>query len=204
MKKSIKTLITVALASIVLTGCNKYEQSLKILPNEIAQANECISTNKEYEKDCYDLISYKNSTALLRLGIKEYAEGNHTNAYKLYTLAKQKGNFYANALLSELYFKGKGVKQNQEMGLNLLKDVDNVDPIAAYKLSFYYLTKKEFSDAVELLEFAALNNVKDAQLKLSKIYAEGKITKQNKEKSEALQKAYEDKSNSFISKIYGL
>jgi len=204
MKKSTKVLVTAALASVVFTGCNQYEKSLKILPNEIAQANECISTNKEYEKDCYDLISYKNSIALLRLGIKEYGQGKYTDAYQLYTLAKQRGNFYANALLSELYFKGRGVKQNQEMGLKLLEDVEDVDPIAAYKLAFYYLSKKENADALELLEYAAKNNVKDAQLKLSKIYAEGKITKANPEKSKALQKAYEDKTNSFISKIYGL
>ena len=204
MKKSTKILVTAALTSILFTGCNQYEKSLKILPNEIAQANECISTNKEYERDCYDLISYKNSIALLRLGIKAYADDKYTEAFNLYTLAQQRGNFYANALLSELYFKGKGVKQNQKMGLKLLKDVDAVDPIAAYKLSFYYLNKKEYSDVVELLEFAAKNNVKDAQKALAKIYAEGKITKANTKRSDELKKAYEDKSNNFITKIYGI
>lgn len=204
IKKSTKLLVAATLTSVLLSGCNNYEESLKVLPNEIGQANQCISANKEFEKDCYDLISYKNSIALLRLGIKEYALGNYKNAYDLYTLAQQRGNFYANALLSELYFKGRGAQKNQEKGLDLLKDVDNVDPIAAYKLSFYYLTKKDYSEVIELLEFAARNNVKEAQQKLSEIYAEGKITKVNKTKSDELKKAYEDKSNSFITKIYGI
>lgn len=204
MKISSKLLMITAISSLLLTGCNKYEQSLKVLPNEIAQANECKNTNKEFEVDCYDLISYKNSIALLRLGIKAYSKGNYDEALKRYSLAQARGNFYANALLSDLYFKGRGVKQNQKKGIELLKDVDNVDPIAAYKLAFYYLNKKDYREAIKLLTFASDNNVKDAQLKLSKIYADGNYTKINTEKSKALYKQYEDKSNSMIAKIYGI
>ena len=204
IKSSTKLLLTSLFASLILSGCNKYEEALKVLPNEVAQADQCISSNKEFEADCYDLISYKNSIALLRLGIKDFGKGNYKAAIKQYTLAKQRGNLYANALLSDAYFSGKGVPVNAKMGLELLEDVDNADPIAAYKLSFYYLNKKDYSKTVKLLEFAAVNNVKKAQLKLAEIYRDGKITKANPQRSQELFKAYEDKTNSFISKIYGL
>lgn len=204
IKSSTKLLLTSLLASLILSGCNKYEEALKVLPNEVAQANQCISSNKEFETDCYDLISYKNSIALLRLGIKDFGKGNYKEAIAQYTLAKQRGNLYANALLSDAYFSGKGVAVNAKMGLELLEDVDNADPIAAYKLSFYYLNKKDYSKTIKLLEFAAKNNVKKAQLELAKIYRDGKITKADAKRSQELFKAYENKTNSFINKIYGL
>lgn len=192
------------LSALLFTGCGQYEKAQKILPNEISHADQCKNTNKEFEIDCYDLISYKNSIALLRVGIFDYGKGNYEDAKIKFNLAKERGNFYANALLADLYFKGRGVKQDQNMGLELLKDVDDVDPIAAYKLAFYYLSKKDYSETIELLTFAANNNVKKAQYELSKIYREGKITKIDMEKSKAYYEAYEKNQNGFINKIYGI
>lgn len=204
LKSTTKLLVTSAIASILLTGCNNYEQSLKVLPTELAQANQCISQDKEFEENCYDLISYKNTIAILRLGIKKYSEGKYKDAFTLYTLAQQRGNFYANALLSELYLKGRGVVKNQEIGIDLLKDTKKVDPMAAYKLSFYYLNEKDYDEVIELLTFAANNNVKNAQLELSKIYANGKIVKPDTQKSIFWLEKFENKTNSFMMKIYGI
>lgn len=201
---SSKLLAASFLAAILFTGCNQYEKAQKILPNEITHANQCINTNKEFETDCYDLISYKSTIALLRVGIFDYGKGNYKEAYMKFNLAKQRGNFYANALLADLYFKGRGVKQNQNKGLELLKDVKSVDPIAAYKLAFYYTNKKDYKEAIELLEFAANNGVKKAQHELAKIYREGKITKVDMKKSKAFYEAYEKNQNGFMNKIYGI
>lgn len=204
IKMNSKSLFITSLLILFLTGCQTNKTVKQTLENEIAQANECLnSANEEFENDCYDLISYKNSVALLRSGIKSYTKGNYNDALKKYSLAKIRGNFYANTLLSELYIKGKGVAQNQKKALELLKDVEDIDPIAAYKLSFYYLNKKDYKKAINLLEFASQNNVKEAKLKLAKIYQDGKITKMNMPKGKQLYKEYEDTNTSFINKIYG-
>lgn len=204
IKKSVKVLLLASIGSLLFIGCSNHEAALKIMPNEIAQANECKSTNKEFEADCYDLISYKNSIAMLRSGIIAHSKGNYQEAFHKYSIAQKKGNFYANTLLADLYNKGDGVPKNQEKALELLKDVDNVDGIAAYKLSFYYKNKKDYDEVLELLEFAANTNVKKAQYELSKIYADGTITKDNPEKAKFWYERYEDKSDSLIRKIYGI
>lgn len=204
IKDSIKYLFITTISSLLFIGCSNHEAALKILPNEIAQANECISTNKELEADCYDLISYKNSIAMLRSGINAYSKGNYKEAFHKYILAQKKGNFYANSLLADLYSKGNGVARNQETALELLKDVDDVDGIAAYKLSFYYINKKDYDEALELLIFAGNNNVKKAQYELSKIYRDGTLAKDDPMKAKSWYEKYENKSNSLIRKIYGI
>lgn len=203
-KNSVKFLLITSITSLLLVGCSNHEAALKTMPNEIAQANECKSTNKEFEADCYDLISYKNSIAMLRSGVNAYTKGNYQEAFQKYSIAQQKGNFYANSLLADLYNKGNGVNKNQKKALELLEDVSSADGIAAYKLSFYYLNKKDYEEALELLEFAANNNVKKAQYELSKIYRDGIITKDNPEKAKLWYERFEDKSNSLIRKIYGI
>ncbi|KAB7886722.1 tetratricopeptide repeat protein [Poseidonibacter ostreae] len=203
-KKSLRLLLLASISSLLFIGCANHEAAIKTMPNEIAQANECKSTNKEFEADCYDLISYKNSIAMLRSGVIAYSKGNYQEAFQKYTIAQKKGNFYANSLLADLYNKGNGIPKNQEKALELLKDVDNVDGIAAYKLSFYYINKKDYDEAIELLTFAGNNNVKKAQYELSKIYRDGLITKDNPEKAKFWYEKYEDKSNSLLRKIYGI
>jgi len=205
MKKSITSIFAAAsLATFLLSGCTNHKEALKVLPNELAIADDCKNTNKQFEMDCYDLISYKNSFAQLRLGIAAQTNQNYQEAFHRYTLAQQKGNFYANALLADLYNKSDLVKDKESKVLDLLKDVDEVDPIAAYKLSYYYMGKKDYDKAIKLLEFAAINNVKKAQYDLYKIYSEGAITKMDTDKSKQWFKEYENKTNSFIRKIYGI
>jgi len=198
-----KVLATASIAALLLTGCGKYKESLKILPTEVAQADECKNTNKSFELDCYDLISYKNSIAILRLGLQDYKKGNYKEAFSKYSFAKSRGNFYANSLLADLYNKGRGVAQNQKMALELLQDVDSVDPIAAYKLSFYYMNKKDYSEVEDLLEFAATNNIKDAQLRLANLYKEGTLIKKDAKKAQMWMDKYKDGSQDFMKKIYG-
>jgi len=199
----LKALATASITALLLTGCGKYKESMKVLPTEIAQADECKNTNKSFELDCYDLISYKNSIAILRLGLQDYKKGNYKEALGRYSFAKSKGNFYANSLLADLYNKGRGVPQSQKIALDLLKDVESVDPIAAYKLSFYYMTKKDYAEVKDLLEFSASNNIKDAQLRLSKLYKEGTLIKADMKKAEMWMSRYNDGSQDFMKKIYG-
>lgn len=199
IKIALKSISVIAI-TFIFTACNNYKQALKEIPNHTAQANQCISNDQEYETNCYDLISYKNSVALLRLGIKSYSQGDYEEAFNLYTQAKQKGNFYANALLSELYLKGRGVQKDEKKALKLLQDTKNVDPIAAYKLSFYHIDKKNYKTAINLLTFAATNDVKAAQAKLSKLYLE----QENQKKSSYWMQKYENDNTSFMYQIYGI
>lgn len=195
--------ITITLSLFLLSACSNHDQAMKVLPDELAIADECINTNKKFEMDCYDLISYKNSFAQLRLGLNAQLRGNYEEAFQRYLISKQKGNFYVNSLLAELYNNGLGVEKNQDTVIKLLEETKNVDPIAAYKLAFHYLSKEEYKTAIKLFTFAGQNNVKEAQYELSRIYSNADITETSLEKSVFWSDLYEDDSNNFIKKIYG-
>ena len=205
MSKTISSsfaLITLCL--FLLNGCSSHDAFLKISQNELNIADECRNTNKNFEMDCYDLISYKNSYAQLRLGLNAQLKGNFSEAIKRLTIAKQKGNFYANAPLSDIHKGGFGVEMNEKLARKLLEEVKEIDPIAAYKLSLIYLEKGESDDAIELLNFAAKNNVKAAQIELSKIYKNGEFIERDIDMSDSWLEEYKENSTSFTNKIYGI
>ena len=78
MKKSFTSLLaTTVLTTAIFTGCTNHKEALKVLPSELAIADDCINTNKSFERDCYDLIAYKNSFAQIRLGIQAQKKGNY-------------------------------------------------------------------------------------------------------------------------------
>ena len=191
------------LSIFLLSACSNHSEAMKVLPDELAIADECKNTNKKFEMDCYDLISYKNSFAQLRLGLNAQLRGNYEEAFQRYLITKQNGNFYVNSLLAELYNNGLGVEKNQETVIKLLEETKNVDPIAAYKLAFHYLAKEDYKDAIKLFTYAAQNNVKEAQYELSRIYSNAEVTETSLEKSVYWNDLYEDKSDNFIKRIYG-
>ncbi len=192
------------LSLFLFSGCSSHDEAMKTLPNELAIADGCRNSNKQFEMDCYDLISYKNSFAQIRLGLAAQLKGNYPEAISRYNMAKQKGNFYVNSLFADLYNNGYGVEKNEDKVVDLLKDVQEVDPIAAYKLAFYYLAKEDNKKAIKLLTFAAENDVKKAQYELGIIYANGEITDSDLEKSTYWKEKFEDNSANFINKIYGI
>jgi TPR repeat protein len=102
-----------------------------------------------------------------------------------------------------LYNKGNGVTKNQKKALELLQDVEDVDPIAAYKLSFYYVNKKDYDKAIQLLTFAATHHIKKAQYELSKIYRDGLYSRDDPKQAKYWYEQYENKENDLIAKIYG-
>lgn len=195
--------IKLTLLAILLSACTDYKEAVKVLPNELAIADDCKNTNRQFEMDCYDLISYKNTFAQLRLGLNAQMKENYEEAFKRYTIAKEKGNFYANSLLAELYNNGFGVPRDEDKVISLLKDTKNVDPIAAYKLSFYYLSKQDYGDVIELLTYAAQNGVKNAQYQLGVIYSNGEYVKADLEKANYWNYQFENDPINFIDKIYG-
>lgn len=198
----------IILASLVVAlsfcGCSSHGDAVKNLPLELPSVDECLNENRAIENDCYQLISKRNSFAQLRIGIDFDRKKDYKEAYKRYIKAQEMGNFYANALLSNLYEKGLGVPKDEEKALSLLKDVDDVDPMAAFMLSKYYIQKKDYDEAIELLEFAANGNVKQAQKILAKVYIDGVFTKADLQKSEFWQKMYNQKKTNFKKKIYGV
>lgn len=195
-------LITLSLFTI--TGCSNKNDFLKTSSTELMIADDCRNTNKNYEMDCYDLISYKNSYAQLRLGLNAQLKGNFNEAIERLTNAKEKGNIYANAPLAEIYKNGFGVTANPKLATKLLDEVKKIDPLAAYTLSIYDLDKGETDDAIELLNYAARNNVKAAQLKLSELYRGGEYIKRDLEMAELWRVEYEENETSFANKIYGI
>lgn len=186
-----------------LAACSNHSEALKTLPSEQQIADQCKNTNINFEMDCYDLISYKNSFAMLRLGIFAQNRGLVEEAFKRYTEAKNKGNFYANTLLSNLYGNGLGVDFDEKKSINLLKDAQSVDPMAAYKLSFFYFSNNETKKAIELLEYAANSGLKDAQKELVLIYSNEQYIEEDLEKSLYFDSLYQDGEEDFMKTIYG-
>lgn len=202
MSKIIKLLLPV-FALFVFTACSNHDKALQVLPNELQDANACINKVKSFEMDCYDLISYKNSIAQLRLALNAQYQGNFPEALGRLELAKKQGNFYANALISDIYINGFGVEVDEKKAISLLKETRKVDPIAAYKLSSFYLSDNDVSDAISLLEFAGTNGVRDAQNQLSIIYSNSQYIEPNDEKTIYWKSLYEENNEDFIKKIYG-
>jgi len=194
----------ITLSLLAFNGCSsKNDEFLKTSQNELSIADNCLNSNKTFETDCYDLISYKNSFAQLRLGLYAQLNGDFSEAIKRLNTAKQKGNFYANAPLSDIYKGGFGVPKDDKLAKKLLIETKDIDPIAAYKLSFFYLDTGEVDDAIELLQKAAKNNVKPALLKLSDLYKNAEYVKRDMEMSKAWQEEYEETQTDFTTKIYG-
>lgn len=205
MLKNITLPLTkISIVAVLLIGCTGYESSMKTLPNDLAIADQCRNSNMQFEMDCYDLISYKNSFAQLRLGLYAQYKGNFQEALQRYNVAKEKGNFYANSLIADLYNNGFGVNKDEDKMIDLLEDVKNVDPVAAFKLSFYYLSKDKVKDALELLTYAAENGVKDAQNQLAILYSNGQYIEPDLEKSSYWNTQHEEGTENFINKIYGI
>lgn len=194
----------ITLSMYTLTGCSSNNDFLKISSNELSIADECRNSNRNFEMDCYDLISYKNSFALLRLALNDRQKGNVMEAIRKLELVQKKGNFYANAPLAEIYKSGYGIAKNDDKAIDLLEDVEDVDPIAAYKLYFYYMDKTKIKAAIELLNFAAKNNVKPAQKELSELYLNGEYIERDIDKSDYWLEQFQDTSTSFTKKIYGI
>jgi uncharacterized protein len=194
----------VTLCLFVFNGCSNNSEFMKTSSNELSIADDCRNTNKHFEMDCYDLISYKNSFAQLRLGLNAQLRGNFEEAIERLNISKQKGNFYANAALSDIYKNGFGVPINDDLAIKLLEETKEIDPIAAYKLYFYYIDKNKIEDAFELLNFAASNDVKAAQQEFSRVYRSGEYIERDTDKSDYWNEQYQDKTNSFTNKIYGI
>lgn len=195
--------------AIFFTSCAKdYTPSKKVLPTLLKSANECRNdSNKEFEIDCYDLIAYKNSIALLRLAVINYKKGNYKEAVEQLKYVYKEDNFYANSVMSDVLKQVGKSEADKKRVLSLLEEAKHVDPIAAYKLYYYYSSLKDYPEAIKLLTFAANNNVKEAQLELSKLYAndeENKIVKSDLALSLYWLKEANDSSKDFVYEIYGI
>lgn len=203
MLKFIKLATLLAVIPFI-TACSKFSNAQQVLPQELEVANQCSEyTNAKIKLDCYDFIASKNSFAQLRLGLYAQDQGQTKEAFERYKKSQNMGNYYANTLLSTLYGNGLGVELDETKSINLLKEVADVDPIAAYKLSYFYLTNNDVKKAIELLEFAASKGVKDAQKELILIYSNNQFIDEDIEKSLYYDKMYQENENDFMKTIYG-
>ncbi|WP_198305907.1 tetratricopeptide repeat protein [Arcobacter vandammei] len=194
--------LTLAFMLLFLGACSN-TKIIEAVGNEQEVANECRNQNFNVELDCYDLIAHKNSFAQLRLGINAKYNGNFVEAINRYEIAKKQKNFYANALIADLYINGFGVEMDENKAISLLKDTRKLDPIAAYKLSQFYLRDGDISDAIELLEFAGENGVKDAQNQLQILYSNSQYIDPDFEKTTYWQSKFNENNKDFIKEIYG-
>lgn len=195
--------LALSLAIFFLAGCSSSQKIIEAVDNERAIVNECKNSNINVELDCYDLIAHKNTIAQLRLGINAKYKGNFAEAKDRYEIAKKQKNFYANALLADLYVNGFGVEMDEKKAISLLKETRKSDPIAAYKLAMFYLLDNDVSDAISLLEFAGENGVKDAQKQLVIIYSNGQYVDPDFDKSSYWQSKLDENNRDFTKEIYG-
>lgn len=156
---------------ISFSSSNNYEELLK-------EANVCQDLQKDNEKlACYRKIENINSFAQIRLGTYYLLEKDLDRAVKYLNQAKENGNLYANFPIANLYYLGEGVKKDINKSFDLLNESSSVDPVAAFRLSRFYTqginTQVDIEKGLELLEFAAQKDVRDAQEFLSHIYKQG-------------------------------
>ena len=144
----------------------------------LKEANACKDLDTEKEKlDCYKKIENSNSFAQIRLGTYYSTKNDYKESLKYLNMADENKNLYAKLPLALLYYKGEGVKKDINKSFELLKESSDIDPIAAFQLSRFYLqginTKVDVEKGIELLDFAGQKGVRQAQDMLSNIYKTG-------------------------------
>ncbi|PID47008.1 MAG: hypothetical protein CR967_06000 [Proteobacteria bacterium] len=203
MKHYLTSLI-VLFSILTLSGCSSRQDTIKNLSLELPSANECINENKSIQNDCYGLLSQRNSFAQLRLGVHAEIRKDYKEALKRYTNAQKMNNFYATSLIANFYDKGFGVRQDRKKALEMIRQTQDVDPMAAFMLAKHYLKTKRNDKAIKLLEFAGNNDFKSAQRALAEFYFAGKYVEKNIQKSNFWKTKYLNDKNSFKLRIYGL
>lgn len=193
---------SIFIISFIFISCSMYKSDSS-LQSELDIANSCKNKSIKLEMSCYDLVAYKTSFANIRLGIYELKIGESKSAKKRFELAKESGNFYANALLANLYENAIATKEDRVLAIKLLQEVEYKDPIAAYKISFYYFSNDNIKKGIKLLEFAANSGVKEAQKELVLIYTNNQYIKEDSQKAMFYDNLYQDKKEDFSVKIYG-
>jgi len=198
----LKVILSSFIIAILFNGC--FLKSPKKFEKQAItdEANTCSKFEKLDNKiECYEKIVDKNSVAQLRLGIYNAEKENFSKALILLEKAKENGNFYANLPLAYLYFKGDGVKKDEEKSFNYLKETATIDPNASYQLSRFYfegiVIKKDTKEAIQLMTNSAKKGLKVAQSKLAAIYGQGAfgVVKNEKEALFWLNKAKENKTD---------
>ncbi|MCT7512105.1 tetratricopeptide repeat protein [Aliarcobacter cryaerophilus] len=144
----------------------------------LKEANACQDLDTQKEKlECYKKIENSNSFAQIRLGTYYSTKNDYKESLKYLNMADENKNLYAKLPLALLYYKGEGVKKDINKSFELLKESSDIDPIAAFQLSRFYLqginTKIDNEKGIDLLEFSAQNGVLQAQELLSNIYKQG-------------------------------
>ncbi|WP_026804209.1 tetratricopeptide repeat protein [Aliarcobacter lanthieri] len=145
---------------------------------ELTEANLCqVMENESNKLYCYKNIENKNSFAKIRLGTYYADKKEYQEALKYLNEAKENKNLFANLPISFIYYKGEGVRKDINKSFELLKESSNIDPVAAFQLSRFYLqginTKIDNEKGIELLNFAAQKGVFQAQEMLASIYKQG-------------------------------
>ena len=128
----------------------------------LKEANICQDLDTQKEKlDCYKKIENSNSFAQIRLGTYYSTKNDYKESLKYLNMADENKNLYAKLPLALLYYKGEGVKKDINKSFELLKESSDIDPIAAFQLSRFYLqginTKIDNEKGIDLLEFSAQN-----------------------------------------------
>lgn len=174
----------------------------------LEEANKCQELENEATKlDCYKKIENTNSFAQIRLGTNAADKKDYKTALKYLNQAKENKNIYANLPLSFLYYKGEGIEKDLNKSFELLEKSSDIDPTSAYQLSRFYIqginTKVDYEKGVQLLQFAGLKDVIEAQEMLVNIYKNG-LFKQPRDqvKVEFWQKKMKENKEDKNRKIY--
>lgn len=176
----------------------------------LTEANVCQVLESDNDKlSCYKKIETKNSFAQIRLGTYYADKKDYSSALKYLNQAKNNKNIYANLPLAFLYYKGEGVSKDISKSFELLEDSSSIDPIAAYQLSRFYLqginTKINNTKGIELLEYAASQNVIAAQEMLINVYKNGLFEQpKDQKKVDLWMKKMDETQEDLNHKIYRL
>ena len=176
----------------------------------LKEANICQDLDTEKEKlECYKKIENSNSFAQIRLGTYYSTKNDYKESLKYLNMADENKNLYAKLPIALLYYKGEGVKKDINKSFELLKESSDIDPIAAFQLSRFYLqginTKVDNEKGIELIEFAASKGVLTAQKMLININKEGLFAQpKDQKKVEFWEAKIKEKKEDLTFKIYQL
>ena len=182
----------------------------KDFTKDLEEANNCQGIESDEGKlNCYKNIETKNSFAQIRLGTYYADKKDFQTSLKYLKQAKENENVFANLPLAFLYYKGDGIEKNIPKSFELLEEVKDSDPVAAFQLSRFYIqginTKVDYEKGVELLEFAASKNVLSAQQMLINVNKNGLFNKpKDQKKVEYWQEKVKENKEDLNLKIYKL
>ena len=125
---------------------------------------------------------------LFQKGMQYHQSKNYTQAFSCFEKVANQGIPQAQAMLSEMYYEGRGVSQNYQKAFYWIEKASNQQfAPAQFRLGMMYYNgqgvSQNFQKTFYWVEKSANKGFENAQLRLGRMYYEGEGTAQNYQKA---------------------